>query len=146
MVPDAPTTAMATVQAFFAAYGAHDIDRMLSLCSTTAQLRHVPMGPFETGFAHSVGRKAWSGMFSAFPDLSVTVTSAFSDNGHVGAEVVIGDRKRRFRLPQAYFLTVDESYRITNVTVYWDNVNLGFQLTKAGVVRLVSATTRQRKR
>jgi hypothetical protein len=35
--------------AFFRAYEAHDIDTMLSLCTSTAQLRHVPMERLETG-------------------------------------------------------------------------------------------------
>ena len=50
---------------------------MLLLCSDTGQLRHVPMGRFETGDVRTVGRKASSDMFSAMPDLRVTVQSIF---------------------------------------------------------------------
>ena len=137
---------MSAAQAFFAAYDAHNVEGMLNLCSSTARLRHVPMGPFETGPVRTVGRKAWSDIFSALPDLRVTVMTTLSDDRRVGAEVVIADRKRGFELPQAYFFTVDETYRITDVTVYWDNVNLGFQLTKAGAVRLAAAIWSRRKR
>jgi hypothetical protein len=56
-------------------------------------------------------------MFSAMPDLRVTLQSIFSRGGHVAAEVIIADRKRSFVLPQAYFLTVDDAKRITGVTV-----------------------------
>ena len=126
-------------QAFFQAYDAHDIDRMLSLCTSPAQLRHVPMGPFETGNIHTVGRKAWSDMFSVLPDLRVSLKSTVADQFHFAAEAVIADRNRGFELPQAYFLTVDDTYRITDVTVYWDNVTLGVQGTKAGAMRLVEA-------
>ena len=126
-------------QSFFTAYDAHDIDSMLSLCSSTAQLRHVPMGRFETGDIHTVGRKAWSDMFAALPDLTVMVKLAVADEFHVAAEVVLTDRTRSFELEQAYFLTVDVTYRIINVDVYWDNVTLGIQGTKAGAVRLVEA-------
>jgi ketosteroid isomerase-like protein len=146
MVLNAPTSALTATQAFFAAYNAHDVDRMLSLCSNIAQIRYVPMGPLGTGSVQTTGRKIWSGVVSALPDLTVTVKSAFSDNRHVGAEVVIADAKRGYELPHAYFLTVDESYRITDVTAYWDNVNFGFQITKAGVVRLIDAITSMRKR
>jgi hypothetical protein len=130
---------MEIAQAFFKAYDGHDVDAMLRLCSDTAQLRHVAMGPFETGDAHTVGRKAWSDMFSAMPDLRVTLQSIFSSDGHVAAEVVIADRKHAFELPQAYFLTVDDTERITNVTVYWDNVGLGYEITKSGGTRLFEA-------
>lgn len=132
---------MDATQAFFKAYDTHDVNRMLSLCSTSAQLRHVPMGRFETGNIHTVGRKAWSDMFSALPDLRVTVKLAVADQFHAAAEVVIADHNRGFELPQAYFLTVDGTYHITDVDVYWDNVTLGIQGTKAGAVRLVEAIT-----
>lgn len=135
----APMNAADTARAFFNAYEKHDIDGMLSLCTSTAQLRHVPMGRFETGNIHTVGRKAWSDMFSALPDLSVAPTSVVANDLHVAAEAVIADRHRGFELPQAYFLTLDDAHRITQVTVYWDNVTLGIQGTKAGAVRLVEA-------
>ena len=131
--------AMGTAQEFFAAYDAHDVDAMLRLCSDTAQLRHVPMGRLETGDVHTVGRKAWSDMFSAMPDLRVSVERAFSGDGQVGAEVVIADRQRSFELPQAYFLTVDDTRHITNVTVYWDNVSLGYEITKSEGTLLVDS-------
>lgn len=146
MVLNAPTTAIGAAQEFFAAYSAHNVDRMLQLCSNIAQIRYVPMGPLGTGSAHTTGRKIWSGVISALPDLTVTVKSAFSDDRHVGAEAILADTKRGYELPHAFFITVDESYRITEVAAYWDNVNFGFQFTKAGVVRLVDAITSMRKR
>jgi ketosteroid isomerase-like protein len=146
MVPNAPTTAMSAARAFFAAYSAHDVDGMLQLCSNIARIRYVPMGPLGTGSVHTTGRKIWNGLITALPDMTVTVKSAFADDRHVGAEVVIADAKRGYELPHAFFLTVDESYRISEVTAYWDNMNFGFQFTKAGVVRLVDAITSMRKR
>ncbi len=144
MVLNAPTSAMSAAQAFFAAYNAHDVDRMIALCSPTAQIRYVPMGPLGTGSVQSVGRKIWSGIVSALPDLTVTVKSSFSDDRHAAAEVVIG--KPGFELPHAYFITVDGTYQITEVVAYWDNVNFGFQMTKAGVVRIVDAISNMRRR
>lgn len=146
MVLNAPNTAMSAAQAFFAAYNAHDIDRMLALCSNIAQIRYVPMGPVGTGSVHTTGRKIWSGLITALPDLTVTVKSAFADDRHVGAEVTIADPKRGYDLPHAFFITVDEANRISEVAAYWDNVNFGFQFTKAGVVRLIDAVTNMRKR
>jgi ketosteroid isomerase-like protein len=128
-----------TAQAFFRAYEAHDIDAMLSLCTSTAQLRHIPMGHLETGNVHTVGRKAWSDMFTALPKLKVTPRLTVAGDFHVAAEVVISDSARGFELPQAYFFTVDDGYAITNVTVYWDNVTLGIEGTKAGGLRLIEA-------
>ena len=140
------TGAEQAARAFFGAYEAHDIDAMLRLCSASAQLRHVPMGRLETGNIHTVGRKAWSDMFAALPNLTVMVILTVAGKSHVASEVVIADRVRHFELPQAYFLTVDERYAITNVTVYWDNVTLGVEGTKAGAVRLVEAITSLGKR
>ena len=140
------TSAEQAARAFFGAYEAHDIDAMLRLCSASAQLRHVPMGRLETGNIHTVGRKAWSDMFAALPNLTVMVILTVAGKSHVASEVVIADRVRHFELPQAYFLTVDERYAITNVTVYWDNVTLGVEGTKAGAVRLVEAITSLGKR
>jgi ketosteroid isomerase-like protein len=137
---------MSAAQSFFSAYSAHDIDRMLALCSNIAQIRYVPLGPLGTGSAHTTGRKIWSGVISALPDMTVMVKSAFADDRHAGAEVVIADTKRGYELPHAFFITVDESYRITEVAAYWDNVNFGFQFTKAGVVRIVDAITSMRRR
>lgn len=112
---------------------------MLELCSADATLRHVPMGSFETGPISTVGTKAWSDMFKALPDLRVGLGPLISEGDRVGAEVVIADRERGFELPQAYFLGIDPTRRITTVTVYWDDVNMGLQLTKAGAEWLVHA-------
>ena len=139
------TSAVSTTHAFFQAYDMHDIDGMLRLCTAAAQLRHVPMGRLETGDIHTVGRKAWSDMFSTLPDLRVTVKLEVADQFHVAVEALIADRKRGFELPQAYFITVDGSYRITDVTVYWDNVTMGIEGTKAGAAWLVEAIANLRK-
>lgn len=146
MVLNAPTSAMTAAQAFFAAYDAHNVDRMLSLCSSIAQIRYVPLGPVGTGSAQSTGRKIWSGLITALPDMRVTVKSAFSDGRNVGAEVVISDARRGYELPHAFFITVDEQFRISEVTAYWDNVNFGYQFTKSGVLRLIDAISSMRKR
>lgn len=53
--------------------------------------------------------------------------------------MIIADRERSFKLPQAYFLTVDDAMRITNVTVYGDNVGFGYEITKSEGTRLVDA-------
>jgi ketosteroid isomerase-like protein len=133
------TSAARVARAFFAAYDAHDIDGMLGLCSEDGTLRHVSMGSHETGSIHTMGVKAWSDIFKALPDMRVSVTTFVADSAVAGAEVVIADHKRAFELAQAYFLTIDDAQRITDVTVYWDNVGLGPHLTKAGTEELVHA-------
>ena len=137
---------MASARAFFDAYNAHDLERMLSLCADTAQLRYVPMGPLGSGPIRSIGRRIWSGMIAALPDLTVTVERAFGDSQRIAAEVLIADRNRGYALMHAFLLTVDVRYRILDVTAYWDNVSFGFQATKAGVARVLEAITRARRR
>jgi hypothetical protein len=72
-------TALDVVRSFFRAYNAHEVDRMLSLCSDDAQIRYVPMGMLGQGPAREVGKKIWSGLIDSFPSLSVRAESIFGD-------------------------------------------------------------------
>ena len=67
--------AEATVRAFFAAYRAHDVERMVDLCAEGAGFRYVP---FEVrsrqrvlhgeGRVRTVGKAIWTTLIDAFPD------------------------------------------------------------------------------
>ena len=80
-------TSIDVARSFFAAYDAHDVDRMIAACREDARLRYVPMGDHGLGEVREVGRAIWSGILDAFPDLAVTVQSAFGDERNVAAEV-----------------------------------------------------------
>ena len=83
-----------TVRAFFAAYRAHDVERMVDLCAEGAGFRYVP---FEVrsrqrvlhgeGRVRTVGKAIWTALIDAFPDLTTAVTSLRADpDGNVAAE------------------------------------------------------------
>lgn len=133
--------AIETAREFFAAYNAHDVNGMLELCRDDARLRYVPMGSQGEGRARETGKAIWSGLIDAFPDLSVTVHSMFGDTRHVAAEVTIGGTQRkdflsipsqgkRYDLPHAFLLRMDDDYLVSDITAYWDNARFCLQLGK----------------
>ena len=133
--------AEAATRSFFAAYNAHKEQEMLAACSDDAQLRYVPMGDQGEGKVREVGKTIWSGLIDAFPDLTVTAQRVFSDGTNAAAEVMIGgtqkkdflgipNQGKRYDLPHAFLLTLNESGRITQITCYWDNASFYLQLGK----------------
>jgi steroid delta-isomerase-like uncharacterized protein len=134
-------TAIDTARSFFEAYNSHDVNRMLTFCADNAQVRYVPMGNQVEGKAWEVGKKFWSGLIDAFPDLRVVVDSIFGDGRNIAAEVVIGGTQRKdflqipnqgkhFDLPHAFLLQVDNGSLITSITAYWDNASFYRQVGK----------------
>jgi predicted ester cyclase len=114
---------------------------MLSLCTDDAQLRYVPMGKQGEGKIREVGKAIWSGLIDAFPDLRVTLESAFADQHNVAAEVMIGgtqkkdflnipNQNRHYDLPHAFLLNIGDHGLITGITAYWDNASFYSQLGK----------------
>jgi steroid delta-isomerase-like uncharacterized protein len=134
-------TPIDTARSFFEAYNSHDVNRMLTFCADNAQLRYVPMENQGEGKAREVGKKIWSGLIDAFPDLRVVVDSIFGDDRNVAAEVVIGgtqqkdflqirNQGKQYELPHAFLLRVDNGGLITSITAYWDNASFYRQLGK----------------
>jgi steroid delta-isomerase-like uncharacterized protein len=139
--PTNPTGAIDVARSFFAAYNAHDVGRMVAACSEDARLRYVPMGAQGQGKARGVGKAIWSGLIDAFPDLTVTVQSAFGDERNAAAEVTIGGTQRKdflqipsrgkhYELPHAFLLSLDDRGLITDIAAYWDNASFYSQLGK----------------
>lgn len=141
-----PDQAVNAARAFFAAYSSHDVDAMLRLCSDSASVRYVPLGKLGSGPARTVGRKLWSGLISALPDLTVTVQSSFGNERRIAAEVLIADYKRGYELMHAFLLTIDGNGKIVEVAAYWDNANFTFQAGKAGINVLLDAIAKFRRR
>jgi steroid delta-isomerase-like uncharacterized protein len=140
-MPTAVTNASAidTARSFFQAYNAHDVNRMLAACADDAELRYVPME--KQGKAREVGKKIWSSLIDAFPDLTVRIESIFGDERNVAAEIVIGGTQQKdfmqirnqgkhYDLPHAFLLQVDREGSISSITAYWDNASFFRQLGK----------------
>lgn len=97
-MPATPTkdaTGIEAARSFFAAYNAHDVDKMVTECSADAQLRYVPTGSQGQGKVRELGKAIWSSFIDTFPDLHVTVQSIFGDGRNVTAEVMIGGTQQK---------------------------------------------------
>ena len=95
----------AAVRAFFAAYRAHDVERMVDLCADGAGFRYVPFEVWGRqrvlhgeGKVGTVGKVIWTTLIDAFPDLTNAVTSLRADeHGNVVAQVSVrGTQARPF--------------------------------------------------
>jgi ketosteroid isomerase-like protein len=134
-------SAEATVRAFFDAYRAHDVERMVDLCTDGARFRYVPFEVWGRqrvlhgeGKVCTVGKLIWTTLIDAFPDLANAVTSLRADeHGNVAAEVRIGGTQARhfgiiactgghYELPHLFLFHVTGDGLIDDIVAYWDNV------------------------
>jgi steroid delta-isomerase-like uncharacterized protein len=139
--------AEAAVRAFFAAYRAHDVERMVDLCTDNAGFRYVPFEVwgrqrvlYGEGKVRTVGKVIWTTLLDAFPDLASVVTSLRADGeGNVAAEVGISGTQARdfgnvasagghYELPHLFLFTVTGDGLIDHVVAYWDNAGWKRQL------------------
>ena len=137
----------ATVTAFFAAYRAHDVERMVDLCTDGAGFRYVPFEMWGRqrvlhgeGTVRTVGKLIWTALIDAFPDLTNAVTSLRADaDGNAAAEVSVGGTQarafggiactgQRYRLPHLFLFRVTGGGLIDDIVAYWDNVAWKMQL------------------
>src|SRR5205823_10143079 len=83
--------------AFFDAHRAHDVERMVELCTDNADFHYVPFEVWGKqrvirgdGKVRTIGKTIWRTLIDSFPDLSNQVTSITSDDeGNVAVEIVI---------------------------------------------------------
>ena len=146
------STPAETAGAFFAAYREHDVPAMADLCADNADFRYLPVEIWGKqrvirgdGKVHGIGRVIWSGLITAFPDLSNEVTSlSAAPDGTVVAEVtlsgtqagpwgVIASRGQQYSLPHLFVLHVNADGLIDSITAYWDNASFYRQLGHAEV-------------
>lgn len=90
-------SAVEVITAFFDAYRAHDLERLVELCSDNADFHYIPFEVWGRqrvirgdGKVRTIGKALWTTLIDAFPDLTNEVTSVTADEGgNVAAEVVI---------------------------------------------------------
>jgi ketosteroid isomerase-like protein len=140
-------SAEAAVRAFFAAYRAHDVERMVDLCADNADFRYVPFEVwgrqrvlYGEGKVRTVGKVIWTTLIEAFPDLASAVTCLRADgDGNVAAEAGIGGTQARdfgiiactgghYELPHLFLFHVTGDGLIDDIVAYWDNVSWKKQL------------------
>ncbi|MGE5292618.1 MAG: nuclear transport factor 2 family protein [Micromonosporaceae bacterium] len=140
--------AEAVVTAFFDAYRAQDIERMVELCSDNADFRYVPFDVWAhqrvlhgDGKVRTVGKAIWTSLIDAFPDLTNAVTSIRADHeGNVAVQVGIGGTQAKdfgviactggcYDLPHLFLFHVGDHGLIDDIVAYWDNVHWKKQLS-----------------
>jgi len=140
-------TATGTVQEFFDAYRARDVERMTELCAEGADFRYVPFEVWARqrvlhgdGKVGTVGKAIWTALIDAFPDLTNAVTTVRADTqGNVAAEVTIGGTQAKdfgvigctgghYDLPHLFLFHVNDEGLIDDLVAYWDNVHWKSQL------------------
>jgi steroid delta-isomerase-like uncharacterized protein len=115
-----------------AAWTFHDIEKMLSLCTDDCVYEDVTMGVVNRGKAEL---KAFAGaVLAAFPDLTMKLTSGFTDGNWAGAEwTMSGTHKgdlpgmpatgKEFSLRGASICELHEG-KIKRSSDYWDMATL----------------------
>ncbi|HLH68682.1 MAG TPA: nuclear transport factor 2 family protein [Candidatus Dormibacteraeota bacterium] len=140
-------TPVEAVTAFFDAYRAHDVERMVELCSENADFHYVPFEVWTRqrvirgdGKVRTIGKAFWTTLIDSFPDLTNRVTSITADDrGNVAVEVVISgtqaktfgaisNQGRRYDLPHLFRFRVSPEGQIEEITAYWDSADWYRQL------------------
>jgi steroid delta-isomerase-like uncharacterized protein len=145
-------SAVEVITAFFDAYRAHDLERMVELCSDNADFHYIPFEVWGRqrvirgdGKVRTIGKVLWATLIDAFPDLTNEVTYITADEGgNVAAEVVISGTQAKpygtianqglhFDLPHVFLFRVGKNGLIEEVTGYWDNADFYRQLGRLEV-------------
>jgi ketosteroid isomerase-like protein len=123
----------ATTKKFFAAYDAHDVEGMLTLCADGAQGRYLPYGKNSVMPIRGGLEKIWRGFPEAVPDFEVEIAEMIpaADNtivvqallgGTMPADVPGLVKKGEVgRIAHAYIIRYDTDGKISRLDCYWDN-------------------------
>jgi steroid delta-isomerase-like uncharacterized protein len=145
-------TAVEVVTAFFDAYRARDVERMVELCSDNADFHYVPFEVWGRqrvirgdGKVRTIGKAIWTTLIDAFPDLTNEVTYITSDGeGNAATEVVISGTQAKpygtlanqglhYDLPHVFLFRVGKDGLIEEITAYWDSADWYRQLGRLEV-------------
>src|SRR5260370_27451105 len=132
----------AVIAAFFEAYRAHHLERMVELCSDNADFHYIPFEVWGRqrvirgdGKVRTIGKALWATLIDAFPDLTNEVTSIIADEeGNVAAEVVISGTQAKpygtianqglhYNLPNIFLFPVGKDGLIDAATGYRDTAD-----------------------
>jgi len=123
----------ATTKKFFAAYDAHDVGGMLTLCADGAQGRYLPYGKNSVMPIRDGLEKIWRGFPEAVPDFGVEIAEMIpgADNtivvqallgGTMPADVPGLVKKGEVgHIAHAYIIRYDTDGKISHLDCYWDN-------------------------
>src|ERR1700676_4581742 len=145
-------SAVEVITAFFEAYQAHDLERMVELCSDNADFHYIPFEVWGKqrvirgdGKVRTVGKALWATLIDAFPDLTNKVTSITADDeGNVAAEVrisgthatpygTIANQRLHYDLPHVFLFRVGRDGLVEEISGYWDTADFYRQLGRLEV-------------
>jgi ketosteroid isomerase-like protein len=130
------TNFVSAAKQFFAAYDAHDVDGMLTLCADGALGRYAPYGRDSVVSIRGGIDVIWRAFPNAVPNFRVkvielipaegnTVVIQAEMSGPIPAEVAgIAKKGQDVRIPHCYILRFGAEGKITRLDAYWDNTVL----------------------
>jgi ketosteroid isomerase-like protein len=133
----------AITKKFFAAYDAHDVDGMLTLCADGAQGRYLPYGKKSVMPIRGGLEQIWRGLLGAVPDFGVEVDEMIQAEGNiVVVQALLGGampadvpglvtKGKSDRIAHAYIIRYDASGKITRLDCYWDNTAINAIMASA---------------
>src|SRR2546425_9630518 len=118
------TRSVEVVTAFFDAYRAHDVERMVELCADNADFHYVPFEVWGKqrvirggGKVRTIGKVIWRTLIDSFPDLTNEVTYITSDDeGNVAVEVDISGTQAK---PFSSIVNRGLNYDFPHVLLFW---------------------------
>jgi hypothetical protein len=124
---------------FFSAHQDHDYERMVSLCTPTADVRFTPLGEGGMGKVAELGKALWSGLIDAFPDIDNTIHSFVENDGDIACNVsIFGTQKKdfagiptqglKFKNDHIFVFRFNETDKITSIIISWDHDSFSKQL------------------
>ena len=123
----------AITKKFFAAYDAHDVDSMLTLCAEGAQGRYVPYGKNSVVPIHGGLEQIWRGFPQAVPDFGAEIVEMIqAEENTIVVQALVGGtmpadvpglvkKGEVGRIAHAYIVRFNPDGKISRLDCYWDN-------------------------
>jgi ketosteroid isomerase-like protein len=123
----------AITKKFFAAYDAHDVDSMLTLCAEGAQGRYVPYGKNSVVPIRGGLEQIWRGFPRAVPDFGAEIVEMIqAEENTIVVQALVGGtmptdvpglvkKGEVGRIAHAYIVRFNTDGKISHLDCYWDN-------------------------
>ena len=123
----------AITKKFFAAYDAHDVDSMLTLCAEGAQGRYVPYGKNSVVPIRGGLELIWRGFPQAVPDFGAEIVEIIqAEENTIAVQALVGGtmpadvpglvkKGEVGRIAHAYIVRFNTDGKISRLDCYWDN-------------------------
>ena len=126
----------AITKEFFAAYDAHDVERMLGLCADGAQGRYLPYGKNSVVPIRGGLEQIWRGFPQVVPDFGVEIAEMIpGEENTIVVQALLGGtmpasvpglvkKGEVGRIAHAYIIRYNTDGKISRLDCYWDNTSI----------------------